>query len=342
MKKILIRTSHHHYPVWLSHQKIIPNLEQHLTKTALNQQLIFIVSKNIEKFFGKKIENSGISKLVVSDSEQNKSLTAVKKMISNLLNLSADRQTTLVSIGGGMLGDLTSFVSSIYMRGIPHIIVPTTLLADVDSCIGGKCGINLAQGKNLIGSFYHPRAVFIDTAFLATLPQREWRSGFAEVIKYAILKGGKLWSSLHQHPLEDFQDSPDLLQSLIVECLKIKKEFIRKDEKDHGDRRLLNLGHTTAHALEAASAYRKLSHGEAVAQGLYFAIDLSLQKKLCSVGTARKIYDLLEKYHFYRQTIPHSIRPFFSKDKKKERTDLEWVLIKEIGQCRRIKIPLNV
>lgn len=310
--------------------------------------LIFITSPTVEKLFWEKIEKSfhdvrhpRVSKIVVSDAEENKSLSGVKKIISGLLKLSADRGTLLVAFGGGTIGDLTGFVASIYMRGIPHIIIPTTLLADIDSCMGGKCGINLIEGKNLIGSFYHPRAVFIDTAFLEMLPQREWRSGFAEVIKYAILKGGKLWSLLRKHQLKDFQSSSKLLQSLIIECLKIKSEFIRKDEKDTGDRKLLNLGHTMAHALEAASAYRNLSHGEAVAQGLYFATDLSLQKKLCSIGTARKIYHLLEKYHFYRQPIPDVSRLFIEKDKKREGESVEWILIKEIGQCCRIKIPLT-
>jgi 3-dehydroquinate synthase len=214
-------------------------------------------------------------------------------------------------------------------------------LSSIDSSIGGKCGVNLPIGKNLIGSFHQPKAVFTDTSLLETLPQREWRSGFAEVIKYAILNGGKLWSLLQKRRMLDFQRSPESLQTLILECLKIKRKFIEKDERDHGDRKLLNLGHTMAHAMEALSAYKKLSHGEAVAQGLYFAADLSVQRKLCSGKTAQKIYNLLKRYDFYRQAIPKQAFSFMKNDKKRIGSQLEWILVEKIGQCSRWKLFRN-
>ncbi len=338
MKKIFINIPHKKYPVFVGHQSVFSNLNHFLKDITPQKNLIFITSPPVEKLFWKKIKSSfkkewTISKIVVSDAERHKTLKSVNTLISKLLKLGADRETILVAVGGGIIGDLAGFAASIYMRGLSYVIIPTTLLSSIDSSIGGKCGVNLPSGKNLIGSFHQPKAVFTDTSLLETLPPCEWRSGFAEVIKYAIINGGKLWSLLERHRMLDFQRSPESLQTLILECLKIKRKFIEKDERDHGDRKLLNLGHTMAHALEALSAYKKLSHGEAVAQGLYFATDLSVQKKLCSPKTAQKIYDLMEKYSFYRQAIPKRVFSFTKNDKKRIGSHLEWILIKEIGQC---------
>ncbi len=346
MKKLLIDTPaggapHQRYPLFLGHHSVLSNIDRLLKDITPQRNLIFVTSPNVHKLFWEKIKNSfqkewTISKIVVSDAERHKTLKSVNTLISKLLKFGADRKTILVAVGGGMIGDLAGFAASIYMRGLPHIVIPTTLLSSIDSSIGGKCGVNLPIGKNLIGSFHQPKAVFTDTSLLETLPQREWRSGFAEIIKYAILDGGKLWSLLHRYQIGDFQRSPESLQTLILECLKIKKEFIEKDEKDHGDRKLLNLGHTMAHALEASNAYKKLSHGEAVAQGLYFAADLSVQRKLCSPKTAQKIYNLLKRYDFYRQAIPKQAFSFMKNDKKRVGSKLEWILIEGIGRCRRI------
>lgn len=343
MKKLLIDTPHQRYPLFLGYQSVLSNIDRLLKDITPQRNLIFVTSPNVSKLFWKKIKNNfqkewDISKIVVEDRERHKTLKSVNALISKLLKFGADRQTILVAFGGGIIGDLTGFAASIYMRGLPHMIIPTTLLSSIDSSMGGKCGVNLPGGKNLIGSFHQPKAVFIDTSLLKTLPQREWRSGFAEVIKYAIIKGGKLWDLLYQHQIDDFQTSTDLLEMLILECLKIKKEFIEKDERDHGDRKLLNLGHTTAHALEAFNAYKNLSHGEAVAQGIYFATDLSVQRKLCSENTADKIYHLLERYDFYKQSIPEQAFSFMKNDKKKIGSRLEWILIEKIGRCRRIPL----
>lgn len=347
MKKLLIDISHQRYPLFLGHQSVLSNIARLLKDITPQRNLIFVTSPNVSKFFWKKIKNSfqkewDISKIVVSDAERHKTLKSVTALVSQLLKVGADRKTILVAVGGGIIGDVAGFAASIYMRGLPHVIIPTTLLASIDSSMGGKCGVNLPGGKNLIGSFHQPKAVFIDTSLLKTLPQREWRSGFAEVIKYAIINGGKLWDLLYQHQIDDFQTSTDLLQTLILECLKIKREFIEKDERDHGDRKLLNLGHTMAHALEASHAYKKLSHGEAVAQGLYFATDLSVQQKLCSPKTAQKIYDLLEKYDFYKQSIPKQAFSFMKNDKKRIGSRLEWILIEKIGRCERIPMEILV
>lgn len=343
MKKIFINIPYKKYPVFVGHQSVFSNLNHFLKDITDQKNLIFITSPDVHKLFWKKIKNCfqkewELSKIVVEDRERHKTLKSVNTLILKFLKFGADRQTILIAVGGGIIGDLAGFAASIYMRGLSHIIIPTTLLSSIDSSMGGKCGVNLPIGKNLIGSFHQPKAVFIDTSLLETLPPREWRSGFAEAIKYAIINDGKLWDLLYQHHIIDFQTSTDLLQTLILECLKIKRKFIEKDERDHGDRKLLNLGHTMAHALEASYAYKNLSHGEAVAQGLYFATDLSVQRKLCSPKTAQKIYHLLEKYDFYRQTIPKQAFSFIKNDKKKIGPRLEWILIEDIGRCRRIPL----
>ena len=302
MKTITIRTQSHTYPVYIGYKTALKQFHYWIKSLPKTQNIIVITSPKINPLY--KIGN--FKKIIIADDEKNKNLKTAQKVIHQLICLKADRHTLLVAFGGGVIGDLTGFIASIYLRGIPFVSIPTTLLSQVDSSIGGKCGINFPQGKNLIGSFYHPKAVFCDPSFLRSLSERDFKSGLGEIIKYSILDRS-LYKDLLQHKKEILERKPDILEKIIFKCLQIKKKYIECDEKDYSKRHALNLGHTVGHALETSTHYCHLTHGEAIAQGLYFASALSLKKKLCRQKTAKQIHALLRQYEFYPQKISSQV-----------------------------------
>ena len=222
--------------------------------------------------------------------EANKRLSALEKLAAQLLALGADRGSALVAVGGGVTGDVVGFLASIYMRGVPHIQVPTTLLAQVDSSIGGKTGVDLEQGKNLLGAFHQPQIIGIDLQFLETLPREEFRQGMAEVIKTAMIGDEALWDYLEGHGESLKRRETDALYQVVASCCRLKAKVVQLDEKETGTRRVLNLGHTVGHALERLSGYR-IRHGDAVAMGLVAATKLAV-----SMGKAEpRLLERLEK-----------------------------------------------
>lgn len=205
---------------------------------------------------------------VLPPGEPRKKLSTAAALYERLARFGMDRRSTLVAVGGGVITDLGGFVASTYMRGIPLVLVPTTLLGQVDAAIGGKTGVNLPQGKNLVGTFYQPRAVLCDPATLATLPPREYVSGLGEVVKYGMIRDVELFAALERHIEGLRARSPEVLEDVVFRCASIKAAVVREDERESGLRAILNYGHTIGHALEAAGDYRALSHGEAVAVGM--------------------------------------------------------------------------
>jgi 3-dehydroquinate synthase len=205
---------------------------------------------------------------VLPPGEPQKKLSTAATLYERLARFGMDRRSTLVAVGGGVITDLGGFVASTYMRGIPLVLVPTTLLGQVDAAIGGKTGVNLPQGKNLVGTFYQPRAVLCDPATLATLPPREYVSGLGEVVKYGMIRDAELFAALERQIEGLRARSPEVLEEVVFRCASIKAAVVREDEKESGLRAILNYGHTIGHALEAAGDYRALSHGEAVAVGM--------------------------------------------------------------------------
>ncbi len=223
-------------------------------------------------------------------SEMNKRLSALEKLAEQLLELGADRGSALVAVGGGVTGDVVGFLASIYMRGIPHIQVPTTLLAQVDSSIGGKTGVDLEQGKNLLGAVHQPQVVGIDLQFLETLPSEDFRQGMAEVIKTAMIGDEALWDYLEGHSESLKRRETEALYHVVASCCRLKAKVVQLDEKESGYRRVLNLGHTVGHALERLSGYQ-IRHGDAVAVGLIAATKLAV-----SMGKAKpRLLERLEK-----------------------------------------------
>src|SRR5438309_2136058 len=210
--------------------------------------------------------------------EDRKRLAFVEQLAGEMVQRGADRGSLVIACGGGIVNDMAGFLAAIFMRGIPIVQVPTTLLAQVDAAIGGKTGVNLVAGKNLIGSFHQPLAVLIDPAALDTLPEREYRAGLFEVIKYGVISSPALFQLLSERQSDVAARTPDVLDEIISESVRIKAEVVSADEREGGLRKILNFGHTVGHALEAVTKYRRYRHGEAIALGMLAAADLSVAR----------------------------------------------------------------
>ena len=235
--------------------------------------------------------NLTATSIVLPPGEQTKSLSQLQSLTARLLDARVERDSVLIALGGGVIGDLTGFAASITLRGIPFVQVPTTLLAQVDSAIGGKTGINTAQGKNLLGSFYQPHLVLSDTATLTTLPPREFLSGYAEVVKYGLINDVAFFHWLEKNGAAILERTPEALTHAIVTACKAKAGIVTADEREAGNRALLNLGHTFGHAFEAANAFGPdLQHGEAVSLGMCLAFAFSVRLGLCPAEDAKRVH----------------------------------------------------
>lgn len=267
--------------------------------------------------------------------ERSKTIATALTIVRQLLLMKADRKTALIALGGGVVGDMTGFVASLYMRSIPYLQVPTTLIGQVDSSIGGKTAVDLEEGKNLLGTFYQPRAVLIDPSFLASLPPDELLNGLAEIVKYGVIDGEGLFGLLEYEmfPLKQLQK--EILAQVIERCCEIKKGLVEIDEKDQGPRHFLNFGHTLGHALEAASDYG-LPHGSGVSVGMLAAVRLS-EKISGLTSQERSRVERLIKAAGLPEAIPREIDTdlILSKltaDKKKSGSKINFVLIRKIGE----------
>ena len=234
--------------------------------------------------------------LLVPAGESHKRLPTVERLAEELSALGADRDSLLIALGGGVLGDLTGFLAAIYMRGIPYVQVPTTLLAQVDSSVGGKTGANLHAGKNLIGAFHQPLAVYADVDTLRTLPSAELRAGLQEAVKAGIIRDRALFDYLDHHRDDVLRGDPEALLHVVTESVRIKAEVVAADEREGGLRMILNLGHTLGHAIEAATGYGQLLHGEAVAWGMLAAAHIAEHRGSLHPSDAARIRELIGAY----------------------------------------------
>jgi len=266
--------------------------------------------------------------------ESSKSLNIVLDVARQLVKLNVSRKSLLVALGGGVVGDVTGFIASIYMRSIPYVQIPTTLLAQVDSSVGGKTGVDLPEGKNLLGTFYQPKAVYIDLSFLKTLSDKDFANGMAEIIKYGIIGDLNLFELLETESKGIKERNPSLMKSLVGRSCKIKAEIVEMDEKELGLRRILNFGHTLGHALEAASGY-SLSHGEAISIGMVGAAKISNRLNHLDGESYTRIVDLIKEYELPTKIPAGSeksqIMGFMAIDKKAVASQLHFVLVKKIG-----------
>ncbi len=263
-----------------------------------------------------------------------KGLETCLEVIRWLMALGADRTWGLMALGGGAIGDITGFVASVYMRGIPYVQIPTTLLAQVDSSIGGKTGIDLPEGKNLLGTFKQPKAVFIDLAFLKTLSPREFRDGLAEIVKYGLIDDPWLLSRLEAASGAIERQDTGFLEEIVSRSCQIKKAIVEMDETEKGLRRILNFGHTLGHAMEAASGY-SLSHGEAVSLGAVASAVISERLGHLPIGELEQIISLMKglglPHRIPSALSTEAILSHLARDKKKEGDTLHFVLLKKIG-----------
>ncbi|MDR2789905.1 MAG: 3-dehydroquinate synthase [Campylobacteraceae bacterium] len=242
--------------------------------------------------FKKKIKAKELYEVVVKDGEKYKNLQTIEYILNELFKFKLDRKSTLIAFGGGVVGDMTGFAAAIYQRGIDFIQAPTTLLAQVDASVGGKTGVNNDFGKNLIGAFYQPRAVYCESGFLKTLPEREFNAGVAEIIKMAVMFDKEFYEWLEKSDLGNEAN----LKKAIAKSIKIKADIVARDEKESGIRAVLNYGHTFAHVIEQKTAYSKYLHGEAVAIGMAMANELAVNIGLLQRDEARKIEKTLQKF----------------------------------------------
>jgi 3-dehydroquinate synthase len=296
-----------------------------------------VSDENVARLFGETVRNSlrraGFAPelLTVAPGEETKSMAQAAALCEKLSAAGFDRASFLVSLGGGVVGDLAGFVAAIYLRGIPYVSIPTTLLAQIDSCIGGKTGVNSSAGKNLIGSFHHPALVVADTGTLRSLPERIWHEGFAEAIKHGIIRDVGLFDSLDEV-------DRDHLEAFIERNIAIKAAVVAADEREQNDvRSLLNFGHTIGHAIEYAAGYGNMLHGEAISLGIIAAAQVSVRRAGLSLGEASRIRDALQAHH-----LPVVLPPGFPRerifaalphDKKFENGRVRFVVAHEIGRA---------
>jgi len=281
------------------------------------------------------ISGDGVMLYTVNPGEESKSINAYSSLLSFLAYNNFSRKDLLIAFGGGVVGDLTGFTAATYLRGIDFIQIPTTLLSMVDSSVGGKTGINLPEGKNLAGAFKQPKEVIIDTSTLKTLPNEEILSGFGEVIKYAILDGGELLDIIKNlQPVKTVKNGGETLLNIIDLCVNSKRRIVENDEFEKNERRLLNLGHSFAHAIEKVSNYT-FSHGEAVGVGIKLTAELSQKLNLINEETKNQIFALLKDYTMPKGTnfdMQNLITQTFN-DKKTESNYINEILIEGIGKC---------
>jgi 3-dehydroquinate synthase len=273
----------------------LDRLGQKLEELRVPERRFVVSSPLVWRTHGERFRRGakGIEAILVPDGERYKQLSTVSRIYDALVRANADRRSTIVTFGGGVIGDMAGFAAATYLRGIALVHVPTTLLAQVDSAIGGKVGVNHPLGKNLIGAFYQPHAVIIDPSVLGTLPRREFRAGLYEVVKYGVTSSPDLFGRVARDRAGIFAREPSVLLPIIAESCRIKAAVVASDEQEAGPRRVLNFGHTAGHAIEAVTKYRRFRHGEAVAYGMLVAAELSAARGALGEQDRRALADLI-------------------------------------------------
>jgi 3-dehydroquinate synthase len=278
LQSIPVRLAHASYDILVG-AGVFENLEEHLEGAGLRGPFLLISQPRIFKAVGQGLKKK-FPIVLIPDGERAKTLTTVSRLLDRLVDLKLTRQSTVIAVGGGVVGDVCGFVASIYMRGVPVVHVPTTLLAQVDSSIGGKTGVNHRAGKNLIGTFYQPRLVLSDPLVLQKLPEREYACGLYEALKYGVIRDADLFEDFERNSASFLKRDPEAIARLVARCAAVKADVVMNDEKESDLRRILNFGHTVGHGLEAAARYQRIKHGEAVGYGMIAAarIGVALEK----------------------------------------------------------------
>ena len=330
------------YPIIIE-KGLINRVSEEIRKVYKGKKIFIITDDNVNKYYGGKISEElkkndfEVKLLALKPGEETKNFNTLPIVYNELLDFNLTRSDLIIALGGGVIGDLAGFVASTYLRGVDFIQIPTSLLAQVDSSVGGKVAVDLDRGKNLVGSFYHPKCVLIDPEVLNTLDNRFFIDGMAEVIKYGCIKDKQFFDYLEK--MENNQQLINNMEVVIHKCCDIKRQVVENDEKDKGERMLLNFGHTLGHAIEQYYNYTKYSHGEGVAIGMYVISKISEEKGLTKKGTSQRIKDILVKYNLPYEldvNIEETLEAI-NLDKKKLGNDLNVIILKEIGNSEIYK-----
>ncbi len=340
MKKIKVQAANGRYEI-LCGRGTLAQLPQVVSRVAKQGAVFVVSSRRVWKLWGARIEKilSGARRatILMDDREAAKNLSTVEKACRDLVRAGADRRAVLVAVGGGVVGDVAGYVAASYARGIGLIHVPTTVVAQVDSAIGGKTGVNLPEGKNLVGAFYPPKAVLADPEVFRTLPPREFRSGIFEIIKYGVIGDPPLFKFLEQKMGKLLSRDPAALNFVIERSVAQKARVVSADEHESGLREILNFGHTFAHALESVTRYRKYLHGEAVAWGMIAAAKLAVHNRMFSEHDAARVVAVTRSVGplpTWPGVAPARLVSAMQADKKTRAGRLRFVLPERIGKVR--------
>lgn len=342
MEKIRVNLGENSYYIYTGYP--LEKIGKFLDEKKFGEKLVILSDFNVFSFWGdivkNSIKNKKIKVVLIPPGEKEKNIKRVLKIIEELLSFKVERNDTILNLGGGVISDIGGFVASIYKRGINYISVPTTLLAQVDASIGGKTGINLKYGKNLVGTFYQPSFVYIDLKTLSTLPKNQIKEGLAEIIKYGIIKNKKIFETLENISFEDLKN---YYEFLIKESVKIKVEIVEKDEKEKkGLREILNFGHTLGHAIEISNI-RRFSHGKAISLGMIGETFISFKKGICERGVFERVTNLIRKMNLcysFKGINLDEITEFMKHDKKIKEGMIRFILPEKIGKVK-VGIPIR-
>ena len=339
MKRLNINLADRSYNILIG-RDLLSKIGKFISERFKPSRVVVITHPSVRQLFGEKIE-SGLATIgfspdliEVPEGESSKSLQQTGSIYDRLLEMNCDRKSALIALGGGVIGDLTGFIAATYQRGIPFVQVPTTLLAQVDSSVGGKTAVNHPRGKNMIGAFYQPKLVVIDLDSLQTLPKKEFRAGLAEVIKYGVIADAKLFNFIEDNTKEILSLNSDCLEHIIETSCAIKAGVVEKDERENRHRMILNFGHTFGHSIETLTNYTEYLHGEALAIGMVQAAWLSVETGMCTEDVPMRITSLLKKIGLPTQPPDLNSKDIIESmyhDKKTAHNKLRFILAKDIG-----------
>ena len=315
---------------------LIKNCGEEIRKVSKAKRVMVISDSNVFPIYGDTVINSlkdngfEVFSCIFEAGEHSKKLETIYTFYNELVNNGFTRSDLIVALGGGVTGDMSGFAAATYLRGIEFVQIPTSLLSQVDSSVGGKTGVDIPQGKNLVGAFWQPNVVLIDPDTLDTLTDHFFADGMGEVIKYGCIKNTELFNTLEE------KDAKDIIDDIIYECVKIKRDVVERDEHDHGERALLNFGHTLGHAIEKEYNFEGISHGQAVAVGMVMMTKASEKANITPTGTADRIAKLCEKYNLPttdKTPVENIVKSSFS-DKKSSASNISLIVLNKIGDSK--------
>lgn len=340
MKVLRIDLADRSYDILIG-RNLFNTLADHVPGLSGLRRAVIVTHPSIGNVYGEALarglKSAGLESRTVEipEGETYKTLASAEVVYDHLMKNACDRDTLMVALGGGVIGDLTGFVAATYQRGVPYLQVPTTLLSQVDSSVGGKTAVNHPLGKNMIGAFYQPRAVIIDLDTLKTLPADEFRAGMAEIIKYGVIEDPELFAYLEDNVEPILNQDTACLERIIETSCAIKAKVVERDERESNYRMVLNYGHTVGHAIEALTDYARFKHGEAVAIGMIAAARLSHRMGYCDAATVERITALIDRYGLPTQLPEFPARDYIEcmyRDKKAREKKIRFILVRALGQ----------